>query len=127
MLLVNASAGASRIHGTGLIACEFIPAGTVVWVLKPGFDVILSKPQLDALPSAVQEQIRRYIYIDVVTGQYILCSDDAKYMNHADAPNTSTQGDKTVALHDIQSGEELTGNYHEFDAATKSQAARALH
>ncbi|MBI5757401.1 MAG: SET domain-containing protein-lysine N-methyltransferase, partial [Planctomycetales bacterium] len=41
MLLVNASAGTSGIHGIGLIANEFIPAGTVVWVLKPDLDLVL--------------------------------------------------------------------------------------
>lgn len=116
MLLIDASAGPSPIHGTGLFANEFIPAGTTIWVLKPGFDVVMTKQELERLPSGVQEQIRRYIYVDVVTGQYILCSDDAKFMNHADSPNTKTEGDRTWAVRDIQRGEELTADYREFDA-----------
>ena len=38
MLLVKAWVGVSNIHGFGLIAHEFIPKGTVVWKLVPGFD-----------------------------------------------------------------------------------------
>jgi SET domain-containing protein len=119
MILVNASAGPSRIHGTGLIANVPISAGTVIWVLKPGFDLVLTKRELDELSPVAQEQIRNYIYIDVDTGKYVLCSDDAKFMNHSDSPNTSTQAGQTVALCDIEAGTELTGDYREFDAATR--------
>lgn len=121
MLLVNASAGPSRIHGTGLIANERISAGSVIWVLKPGFDLVLTKRELDELSPPAQKQIRKFIYIDVDTDKYILCSDDAKYMNHSDSPNTSTQGQQTVALCDIEPGTELTGDYREFDAATRGR------
>ena len=123
MLLVNASAGQSQIHGTGLIANEPIAAGTVIWVLRPGFDLVVTKRELDELSQVVQEQIRHYIYIDVDTGQYILCSDDAKFMNHSDSPNTSTQAGQTVALCDIECGTELTGDYREFDAATRQKTS----
>ena len=123
MLLVNASADLSRIDGTGLIANEPISAGTVIWVLRPGFDLVLTKRELDELSQVVQEQIRHYIYIDVDTGQYILCSDDAKFMNHSDSPNTSTQAGQTVALYDIECGTELTGDYREFDAATRQKTS----
>ena len=119
MLLVKAFAGRSSIHGTGLIAKEFIAAGTVVWILKPGFDLVLTREQLDELPPVVREQIRHFLYIDIVSGHHVLCSDDAKFMNHADSPNTTTQGEKTIAIRDIPVGAELTGDYREFDAATR--------
>ena len=119
MLLVNASAGESRIQGMGLIAREFIPAGTVIWALNPHFDVVMTRQQFDELPPAVREQIRRFVYIDVVSGLSILCSDDARFMNHSPTPNTSTQNDKTIAVSDTQPGEELTCDYREFDAASR--------
>ena len=104
MLLVDAAAGQSRIHGIGLIAKQSIPAETLVWVLKPEFDVVLTKAALDDLSPVVQEQIRRYLYIDILNGNYILCSDDAKFMNHSDTPNTKTVGDRTWAIRDIPRG-----------------------
>jgi hypothetical protein len=119
MLLINASAGRSRIHGKGLIARELIPAGTLVWALKRGFDVELTKAQFEDLSPNARDQVARYIYTDVATGNYILCSDDAKYMNHSDSPNTKTEGHRTVAIADIQPGQEITCNYYEFDAATR--------
>jgi len=119
MLMVHASAGRSRIHGKGLIARELIPAGTLVWVLRPGFDVELTKQQFEELAPRSREQVARYIYTDVVTGNYILCSDDAKYMNHSDTPNTRTEGRQTVATTQIEPGQEITCNYYEFDGATR--------
>lgn len=119
MLLINASAGRSRIHGKGLIARELIPAGTLVWLLKPGFDVELTKTQFEELAPNARDQVARYIYTDVATGNYILCSDDAKYMNHSDTPNTRTEGHRTVAIAEIQPGQEITCNYYEFDAGTR--------
>ncbi|MGE5195672.1 MAG: SET domain-containing protein [Deltaproteobacteria bacterium] len=119
MLLVNASAGRSRIHGKGLIARELVPAGALVWVLKKGFDVELTKDQFEELAPIAREQVARYVYTDVATGNYILCSDDAKYMNHSDTPNTRTEGNQTTAIADIQPGQEITCNYYEFDAATR--------
>jgi len=119
MLLVNATAGRSRIHGKGLISRELIPANTVVWVLRPGFDVELTREQYDELSPCCRDQVAKYVYTDMATGKLILCSDDAKYMNHSDAPNTRTDGDKTIALVDIRPGVEITCNYYEFDAATR--------
>jgi len=68
MLMVHASAGRSRIHGKGLIARELIPSGTLVWVLRPGFDVELTKQQFEELAPQSREQVARYIYTDVLTG-----------------------------------------------------------
>lgn len=119
MLMVNASAGRSRIHGKGLIARELIPEGTIVWILRPGFDVELTKQQFEELAPNSREQVARYVYTDVVSGNYILCSDDAKYMNHSDTPNTRTEGHQTVATNQIEPGQEITCNYYEFDGATR--------
>ena len=119
MVLVNASRGKSRIPGKGLIARELIRAGTVVWELQPGFDVVLTRAQFEELNPNSRDQVGRYIYTDVATGNYILCSDDAKYMNHSDTPNTRTEWHQTIAIADIQPGEEITCNYYEFDAATR--------
>jgi len=119
MLLVNASAGPSRIHGQGLIARELIAADTVIWLLKPGFDVEMTPEQFNELPAVVRQQVGKYVYTDMTTGNIVLCSDDAKYMNHADRPNTRSFGQQTVTSADILPGEELTCDYREFDAASQ--------
>ena len=102
------------------MARELIRAKTVVWVFTPGFDVEMTCEQFDALAPAHRDEIRRYVYTEKETGAIILCADDARYMNHADPPNTRTVGRQTVALVDISPGEEITCNYAEFDVRSCS-------
>lgn len=113
MLLVNARRGRSPIHGDGLIAQELIPAGTRVWELHPWFDVVLTEAQFQALSPAARQQVLHYCYFDPRNNTYVLSSDDDRFTNHSDTPNTSedVDGTSSVALRDIQPGEEITWNY----------------
>lgn len=115
MLLVNARAGRSAIHGTGLIARQFIPAGTLIWRFQPGFDVEIGEEVYALLSPTTQEQVQYYACFDPDTRRFFLSSDDDRFMNHAESPNTGSHGDycATYALVDIQPGEELTGDYRE--------------
>jgi len=103
MLLVNAKKGPSKIHGIGLIAQDFIPAGTRIWELRPGFDVVLTENQLQQLSLIAQEQVRYYCYYDPRNETYVLSSDDDRFCNHSDEPNTALDddGQSTIALRDI--------------------------
>lgn len=113
MLLINARKGPSRIHGLGLFANEFIPAGTVMWVLRPEFDVVLTEEQFQSLSPVAQEQVRYYCYYDPRHRTYVLSSDDDRFTNHSDQANSVLDADgmSTVALRDIHSGEEITWDY----------------
>jgi hypothetical protein len=111
MLLVDARAGVSRIQGIGLIAHEFIAKGTCVWALQPGFDVMLTEEQMQALPPPAQRQARRYSYYDPAHTCYILASDDSRFCNHSDDPNMLDDGDANYAARDIYPGEEITWDY----------------
>jgi SET domain-containing protein len=115
MLLINASKGPSRIHGLGLIAREFIPSGTAVWEFRPGFDVILTEEQVRTLSPMAQQQVRYYCEgsYDPVQAIYILSSDDDRFMNHSDRPNTGVMDhpQRTVAIRDIHPGDEITWDY----------------
>ncbi len=122
MLLVKTRLGPSSIHGIGLFADEFIPKGTMVWDFKPGFDMEMGKKEIDELSPPAREQALKYAYLSKMKGIYILCSDDARFFNHSDDPNTtsvdSPDGKKNhdIANRDIPRGEELTADYGAFDA-----------
>ncbi|MBI1763968.1 MAG: SET domain-containing protein [Acidobacteria bacterium] len=112
MLLVKAQAGKSAIHGIGLIAHEFIPAGTRVWAFQPGFDLVFTVEQLTALSATAQAQVRHYAFFDAARRVYVLSSDDDRFTNHADDPNTQEEGGyDSYAIRDIQAGEEITWCY----------------
>ncbi len=120
MLLVRTKIGPSAIHGIGVFADEFIPKGTPVWKFYPPFDQELTEHDLEEMSESSREQVLQYSYISPATGKYVLCFDDARFLNHSDTPNliqdfqSSPEGVDTAAL-DIYPGEELTCNYYDFD------------
>jgi|SRR5712664_2224225 len=117
MLLIRSKTRVSEIHGIGLFADEFIPKGTITWRFLEGFDQRLPRSILNELSAPAREQFLKYSYFDSDKMLYELCSDDARFFNHSDEPNTgSISNDTDVALRDIQQGEELTCDYRTFDA-----------
>lgn len=122
MLLVKTKIGPSEIQGIGLFADQFIPKGTAVWKFMPGFDLKTSKNALNELSQPAKEIFLKYAYLNPKTDKYVLCFDNARFLNHADEPNVisiDSPDDEEgidVAAQDIRGGEELTGNYKEFDA-----------
>ncbi|HTP29581.1 MAG TPA: SET domain-containing protein [Anaeromyxobacteraceae bacterium] len=120
MLLVKTFLAPSHIHGIGLFAAQPIHRGTVVWRMHPAIDVELTQDDLDSVDEPARTQIRKYTYMDLVRGKYVLCGDDARFFNHSDSPNCHDfpdgDGGTTVAARDIDEGEELTCDYARFDA-----------
>lgn len=120
MFIVRTKLAPSQIHGLGTLAGEFIPSGSTIWVLHPGFDVEFALPDLDGLPPYTRERVMHFAYLSTTTGKWVLCADDARFMNHSGHPNTRNEIDGrgydiTVAARDIQAGEEITCDYYEFD------------
>jgi len=120
MLCVRTKTGMSPIHGIGLFADEPIAKGTVIWKFLPGFDLALTPEQILSFPKLVQIYLYKYTYKDIKTKEYYFCSDDAKYFNHSESPNTYNGETKeseeaTIAARDIAIGEELTADYGSFE------------
>ena len=96
--------------GYGVFATRFIPKGTVIYTEDP-LDRVIHPAEYAALPALFQPIVKRLSYVDV-NGNYVLCWDIAKYMNHRCECNTlSTAYGFDLALQDIQPGDELTGDY----------------
>lgn len=115
MLKVRTRLAMSAIHGIGLFADEPIAAGTVLWVYDPRFDVTFSHDDLATLSPPARMQIEKYSYFEKEIGAYVLCGDDARFMNHSSTPNTEeVSGMRTVAAGAIAVGEEITCDYAGF-------------
>lgn len=113
MLLVKTYLDKSSINGIGLFANQFIPKGTLIWDLDLNFDGIFYWPN-------DSEFLKKYCYRD--GDKYVLCVDDARFMNHSDTPNTSNgTNHETIANRDIEIGEEITCNYYEIDDDAKNK------
>ena len=118
MILVKIKAGASKIHGLGLIADEFIPKGTKTFEYIDWFDTSFAPEDLEKMSEPARAQILWYAYIDKDTGRYHLCTDDQRFINHSSDPekiNIGSTPNYDIALKDIQPGEELLCNYNDFD------------
>lgn len=127
MMLVPTRRQSSEIHGTGLFAVDPIPAGTPTWRFTPGLDLALHPDAVGALSDVARDWFVTYAYLDIRTGLYVLCADDARFMNHSDTPNVGGDYEQEpvfgmdVALRDIAAGEELLCDYRTFDRIDREQ------
>lgn len=112
----------SRLHtfnrsiGQGVIATKKIPKGTVVWV-RDSLDIVVRGDQRALLVDELLPLLDRLGYQDH-EGNWTLCWDNAKYVNHSCNPVMRGIGpDAMIAIRDIQEGEELTCDYAECNLA----------
>ncbi|WP_194852576.1 SET domain-containing protein [Nonlabens antarcticus] len=96
--------------GYGVVATQFIPAGTITWILD----------ELDREFLPAQHDKMNYLYkniLDTYTfrnnkGNMILCWDLGRFVNHSFNSNCLTTAyDFEIAIRDIQPGEQLTDDY----------------
>lgn len=100
----------NEVIGVGVFATKLIPKGTIIWI-KDDLDIILDEEYIDSLDDARKELIYKYSY-EENDGEYVLCWDHARYMNHSFNPNVvDTAYDFELAARDIQPGEQITCDY----------------
>ena len=96
--------------GFGVFATRFIPRGTLTWV-RDDLDQVVPSDRIAALAPVYQALLEKYTFRDA-SGQYILCWDLGRFMNHSCVPSClGLEADFEVAVRDIQPGEELTDDY----------------
>jgi len=119
MLRVPTYVAPSPIAGVGLFAATDLQAGLVIWEYEEGVDWRIPPAELARFPEPFQSRMRHYLYLDE-SGLYVLCGDNAKYMNHSDDPNCDDSGGThTVVRKSVRAGEELTCDYRLFDVETR--------
>ena len=121
MLLVKTRIALSKINGIGLFTLINIKKGQVVWRYKQIFDRTFAVGDVTNLPLLTKNFVEKYAYLSIKSGKYILCGDDARFINHSAKPNTLMINDTReteqvwVAERDIKKGEEITMDYRTFD------------
>ena len=96
--------------GFGVVATQRIPKGTITWALDR-LDRILTPEAVASLPDAYRPIVETYAFRDG-DGDYILCWDHGRYVNHSFNSNCLTTAyDFELAIRDIEAGEELTDDY----------------
>jgi len=114
VLLIDVDIRPSGLHGLGVFAREPVARGTIVWELAPELDLVLDESTVARLPERARATLLHYSFWNSRLGRYVLCFDDARFINHADDPNT----DGRRAVRDIAAGEEITYPYGRRDLAS---------
>ena len=117
MLLVSTYVAPSSIEGVGVFAEQDIPAGTCIWRFDPIFDRLLSLTEINGLDRVQQDLVARYGYgYPMDRALTVLESDNGRFMNHSDRPNTVFSDPHFgYAIADIPAGAEILCDYNEFD------------
>ena len=108
--------------GYGVVAKAFIPKGTITWVLDR-FDREFTPDQMMEMDEHYRQIIDIYAYRNN-KGNYVLCWDNARFVNHSFNSNCLTTAyDFEIAIRDIQPGEQLTDDYGYLNIDTPFRAA----
>ncbi|MDC6351590.1 SET domain-containing protein [Zeaxanthinibacter sp. PT1] len=98
------------VVGHGVVATKLIPAGTITWVLDD-LDREFTPKQYQKMNAPYKEILDIYTYRNN-KGNYILCWDNGRFVNHSFKANCLTTAyDFEIAIRDIQPGEQLTDDY----------------
>ncbi|MDQ5927697.1 MAG: uncharacterized protein QG633_135 [Patescibacteria group bacterium] len=128
MLLVKTKIKESQIHGVGLFADQYIPKGTEIWRFTPGFDQKFTREQILSFPDLLQIYICTYCWRSKKSKLYCFSADNGKYFNHSLSPNVLSEyrDDEeeviTIAVRDIEKGEEILDNYDSFESLENNGA-----
>lgn len=96
--------------GYGVVALKPIPEGTITWALDK-LDRIFSLQDVKAMDELYQNVLDKFTYRNA-KGDYVLCWDNARFINHSSASNCMTTAyEFEIAVRDIAAGEELTDDY----------------
>jgi len=96
--------------GYGVFATQKIPKGTIAWA-RDKFDMEFTPVQVERMDSIHLALMSKYAY-RISNGNYILCWDFGRYVNHSFNSNLLSTGyDFELAVRDIEEGEELTDDY----------------
>lgn len=118
MLLIKTKVLNSKVAGYGLFADQFIPKNTIIWKFNELLDKKIHIHDIVFCSQIERMFLDKYAYRE---GEYlIICTDEAKYINHSSNPNTDDFIDKehgsiTIANKDINIGDEIVSNYESFD------------
>jgi hypothetical protein len=99
-----------RDIGFGVVATRLIPKGTITWV-QDELDQVFPPSRVKDLGAVYEGMLRKYTFVNG-RGEYILCWDLARYVNHSCDPSCLSGGyNFEIAVRDIHPGEELTDDY----------------
>lgn len=118
--------------GYGVVATKLIKKGTITWALDK-LDREFIPSEIKKMEPVYREIIDIYSYRNKV-GNFILCWDNARFVNHSFNPSCFTTAyEFEIAIRDIHPGEELTDDYgylnlvEPFEAASEGTKRKVVY
>lgn len=114
MMMVDTELRPSAIHGLGVFLIAPVRKGDLIWRFDARIDRVYSEAEVASLPAHVQRYVRTYSTWHDETRLFVLCGDNGRFFNHADAPSTRSNAisfGEDYAARDLAAGEELTSDY----------------
>jgi uncharacterized protein len=110
----------SELHGIGLFADQPIKKGDLIYTASPLLDLNITQVQFENLDQKEKDEILWWGFFDQPSQMWHVDFDVSKFINHSNDA-TLTQDLKhdeahLVSTRDINSDEELTQNYLEFES-----------
>jgi SET domain-containing protein len=119
MIHINYKLKSSDLHGVGLFADQPIKRGDLIYTASPLLDLNITQEQFDSLEQKEKDEILWWGFFDQPSQKWHVDFDVSKFINHSEKANV-TQDENykeayLIATRDIESAEELTQNYLEFE------------
>jgi uncharacterized protein len=118
--------------GYGVVATKLIKKGTITWALDK-LDREFKPAEISKMEPVYQQILDTYCYRNK-KGNFILCWDHARFVNHSFNPSCFTTAyEFEIAIRDIQPGEELTDDYgylnllEPFEAASEGTKRKVVY
>lgn len=114
MMMVDTELRPSPIHGLGVFLNTAVRKGELIWRFDARIDRVYSEAEVASLPDHMQRYVRTYSTWHDQTRLFVLCGDNGRFFNHADAPSTASNAisfGEDYASRDLAAGEELTSDY----------------
>jgi len=120
MIHIDYTLDKSDKHGIGLFSAQDVRKGDIIYTASPLLDVNITQETFDTLSEREQKEFQWWGFFDELSRMWHVDFDVSKFVNHSSDGNI-TQDDEhkeayLVAKKDIQTGEELTQNYLEFES-----------
>lgn len=115
--------------GYGVVATKLIPKGTITWIADK-LDQVFTPFKLEGMDKVYKDILNKYTFRNG-NGNYVLCWDHSRFINHSFHSNCITTAyNFELAVRDIHPGEELTDDYgylncsEPFDCLPEAGSAR---
>ena len=100
----------NEVLGLGIIATKPIPKGTIIYVYD-SLEIVIP-PDDPRITDPLYSRILEHFSFTDKRGNYVVCWDHGRYMNHCCHPNTMAMANECcIAIRDIAAGEELKEDY----------------